>query len=772
MTRARASIVFLLLASVASAVAPEPAPAQPRTQTPDRGGTATQPGEQARPGAQTRPGTQNQQSIKTEGGEVSVVADHFEQIGASNLLVATGNVEVTRGVGRLLADRVEIDRETGDAVAIGRAIFYDGDDRFTGDRIEYNIKTGTGVIYNADVHAAPYYRLTGDRVERLGDSVYKIHHGFFTTCQDDPPSWSFHLGDATADLEDFIYGWNVSMWVKEFPLIPYFPFFAGAIRNDRQSGFLPPQLGTSTKKGFFAEIPFFWAISDSQDATVTFDSYANRGFGGQLEYRYVIDRDDRGRLYGFFVDEVFKEGELRGFGTVKHNWQIAPGLSLRADLNAVSDDGVLRDYQTSLQTRSAQRAESNFFLTKTWTNWTFVGRVYWYQDLTTERPVELQRVPELTLTGVKQTLPGVPGALYQVDASVVDFLRYAGSDGARVDLHPIVSRPIPLAGYATVTPFVGGRLTAYSTTVTGIHEPVAGGPVIEDTNGEPRLRDLLEYGADVESRASRVYEVGGWDGLDRILHSIEPRVHYIRIVGHNFYGLPLWTNQTDRIPEANWFEYSLTNRIRGRTLAPEGTEADRLDLITFVVANAYDFEAQRFTNLAGELTIQPSKLLKFHGDMSYNVNGQGLQAYTTDVTLDIPRIVGTVGTRFSRVPPVVVPYFVQVPSTFDPGESVPLDQSTNFLQGEARIEVWRNLLFARLRTNWDIKTSSVVETRFGVDLKLDCWALSLEYVLRNPDRPGQTADNEFRFSLNLLGLGNVVSTRVGASATDSEPRFK
>ena len=53
---------------------------------------------------------QTQRSVSTAGGEVSIVADRFEQIGPDNLLVATGNVEVTRGQGRLLADRVEIGR--------------------------------------------------------------------------------------------------------------------------------------------------------------------------------------------------------------------------------------------------------------------------------------------------------------------------------------------------------------------------------------------------------------------------------------------------------------------------------------------------------------------------------------------------------------------------------------------------------------------------------------------------------------------------------------
>ena len=746
MTRVRASsfiplFVVLLLGSASLAAAPFVAEAQtPRT-------------------------------VQTAGGEVAVVADRFEQVGPDNLLVATGNVEVTRGTARLLADRVEINRATGDATAVGRVIFYDGDDRLTGQRIDYNIKTGTGVVYKGEAHAAPYYRIMGERLERVGDSVYRVRRGVFTTCEDDTPTWSFHLGSGTADLEDFVYGTNVSFWVKSVPVIPFFPFFAAAIRRERQTGFLAPQLGNSSHKGFFAEIPFFWAISDSQDATLTFGAYEKRGFGGAAEYRYVISQDQRGKLGGFFVDEVFKSDLARGFGSVKHDWQIAPSVSLRADFNAVSDDRVLREYQSELQQRSAQRAESNLFLTKTWTNWNFVGRAYWYQDLTTERPIELQRMPELTLQGVRQSLPGLPGFLYQVDTSAVNFFREVGSDGFRYDLHPLVSRPIPLAGYATLTPFVGGRVTAYDKTVTGIHMPLAGGPPIEVTTDEARVRELLEFGTDAESRASRVYALDGWGGLDRVLHTIEPRVHYIRIVGHNFYGLPRWTDQIDLIPEANWFEYSVTNRLRGKTISPEDTEAARLDLVRFVVANAYDFQNNRFGNLAGDLTVQPSTLLSFHADTSYNVEGDGLEAYTADVTLKVPRVTASGGTRYSRQSGVIIPYFIQVPGTFNPGERFPQKASINFLQSNIAVEALTNLVL-RVRTNWDLKTDTFVENRFGVDFKFDCWALSVEYIKRSSDIPGQNAENEFRFSLHLLGLGNVVSTRVGTGVADSGPRFK
>ena len=358
-----------------------------------------------------------------------------------------------------------------------------------------------------------------------------------------------------------------------------------------------------------------------------------------------------------------------------------------------------------------------------------------------------------------------------MDSSAVYFQRDIGSEGARFDVHPMVSRPIPLAGYLTVTPFVGGRATAYSTTVIGSHVPLGGGPSIEDTNGEWRVRELLEYGSDAESRASRVYPLGGLGGFSALLHSIEPRAHYIRIVGHNFYSLPQWTN-IDLIPEANWFEYSLTNRLRARTVSSDDAEATRLDLIRVVVANAYDYQAGRFGNVAGDLTLQPSTMLSLHADASYNVNGQGLQAYTADVTANLPRVTGVVGLRYNRAPAVQVPYFIQVPGTFNPGTNVPESSAIHFLQGSVSVDIWRNLV-VRAQTNWDIRTDTFVESRFGLDFKFDCWAVSAEYVKRSKDiATGQNADDEFRFSLHLLGLGNIASPKMGASMIDSGPKFR
>src|SRR5437867_3248033 len=352
--------------------------------------------------------------------DVTILADRIEEVAPDNLLVASGNVEVSRGTARLLADRVELNRETGDVVAQGRVIFYDGDDQLTGERVEYNVKTGTGVVYRGRILVAPTYRIAGERLERVGEGVYRVRRGIFTTCEDgESPAWSFRFGSATADLEDLIYGTNASFWAKGVPLVPFFPFFAAAIRRERQTGFLPPVFGTSGRRGFFAEIPFFWAISDSQDATLGLDFFERRGVGGSAEYRYILSERQRGSVGGFWVHESMQHNDDRGWGRLEHRWQIAPEFLFRADLYGVSDDGVLRLYEDSLQRRAAQRAESNVSLTRTLQDWNFVSRVFVYQGLTTPHPVELQRLPELSIQGVRQPLPGLPGVLYQVDASAI-----------------------------------------------------------------------------------------------------------------------------------------------------------------------------------------------------------------------------------------------------------------------------------------------------------------------------------------------------------------
>ena len=691
-------------------------------------------------------------TVRAGAGEATVVADQIEQVGgATDLLVAVGNVEIILGQARLLADRVELNRDTGQAVAQGKVVFYDGPDRLVGERVDFNLKTGTGVVYNGSAVSAPFYHLSAERMDRVGDSVYEMRRGVFTTCEGDDPPWSFRFGEGTADLDDMLYGSGASFWVRGIPVLPWVPFFAAALRRERQSGFLFPEFGTSSRKGFFTKIPYFWAINDSQDLTVSLDTYSRRGFGVLGDYRYILSREQRGELAAFGVNEVFEHDsglpQNRGWLSFRHDWQIAPRLSLKVNANVTSDDNIFRDYGNRLADRASQYAETNVFVTQTWDTWSLIGNVKWYQDLTTGAPVELQRVPQIRLAGLRQQVPGVPGLLYEANASFVNFFRYLGPGGVRADLHPRLLRPIPVAGLFTVTPFVGGRMTYYNQRLVNQHISQQSGQNVEDTVNDSRVRRQAEWGVEAESRISRVYTTDGSGSVAAYQHVIEPRVKLIEIRGLDQKDYPKYdpgfSNGAgidpgyerrvgiDDLGKANEVTYYLTNSLNAKTVSGPDQQPVRWEMVRFTLSQTYNMNAvsEPFKDAYADLTLSPNQRIGFHADARYNVYNFGLREANADIRLTYPRFMAAVGPRFN-----------------EQGDS-------QYLKAESSAKVTDNL-DVRTLTAWDVLKGKAIENRVGIDWRFSCWSIMAEYVNRHVD------GHEFRISINLLGVGQL-GTRSG-----------
>jgi len=683
-------------------------------------------------------------TIRAGGQEATVLADQLQQVGGANeLLIAVGNVEITQGQSRLLADRVELNQDTGEAVAQGRVVFFDGQDRLVGDRVDYNLKTGTGVVYNASTFSAPYYHLSAERMDRIGPGLYNVYRGVFTTCEGDEPAWSFKMGTGTVALDDIAYGQNASFWVTDkLPLVPWVPFFAAAIRRERQSGFLFPEFGSSSKKGLSAKIPYYWAISDSQDMTISLDTYTRRGVGVEGEYRYILSQRARGDFSGFFIREALRSDvdrerldipENRGFFSFRHDWQIMPRLSFRVDANATTDDLVFREYGDALHERARQRAETNVFVSRRWDSWSLVANVLWYQDLTTPAATELQRVPEITLQGLRQPVPGMPYLQYEAQASFTDFLRVVGDGGVRLDAHPRVFLPVPVAGLFTLTPFAGGRTTLYNTRAVGT-KLTQHGVWVEDTIPEDRVRLQAEGGIEAETRASRVFQLDGGGGIAALQHVIEPRMTLLEIRGINQKANPQYDRDIDRIGRANQITYSLINRLNAKTVSGPNAEPVRWEMVRLALGQTFDIaransQNQPFRDLTGDLIIQPTGIFRFRADAAYNMYGLGLRSANTDLTATYRDVAVTLGSRFDDI------------------------AGANYVMAQVSAKILSNL-DAHVAAGYDVKGGSSVENRVGIDWRFQCFAIAAEYVNRHDN------ENQVRFSISLLGIGQV-GTKVG-----------
>jgi LPS-assembly protein len=679
-------------------------------------------------------------------GQASVLADRLEQIaGPPALTIATGNVEIAQGVTRLLADRVEINQDSGEVAAQGRVVFFDGDTRLVSDRVDYNLKTGTGVVHNGQAFAAPHYRLSGERLERVGENVYSVRRGTFTTCEGDNPDWSFRVGQARAEIDEIVSGTDASFWVRNIPLIPWVPYFAAAIKRERQSGFLMPRGGFSSEKGFELGIPYYWAIDDSQDLTVVPYVVTERGVGLAAEYRYILSTTARGELSGFMIPEFWRPDRerdaldlplLRGAFTYRHQWEATPRTSVKADVNYTSDDRIFREYGDALIERSRDRAETNVFVSHRWDAWTVAANVLWYQDLNIAEKIELQRVPDVRLVAVPQpipwlrTVPGLRHVLFEMESSFVNYVRDVGSGGMRVDAHPRLSLPVPVGGLFTLTPFVGGRGTLYTERVIGSQQ--VAGITVEQTVDDTRLRGQAEWGVEAVTRVARVFPVGGRWGLEAVRHVIEPRMTLLQVRGTNQDDIPQYDPRIDAIGNTDQLALSLIQRLYAKTAVGPNQEPVRWEAVRLTLAQPLNLrnvgKAGRspWEDFVGELIVQPNWLFAFRTLARYNYEGTGVREATVDASVNTERVAAVVGYRYDH------------------------DASSNVVNASLGARLHTNV-DAYAATHWDIREGRAVENRFGLDFRFQCFTIMVEYVNRPKD------EDELRFAVGLLGIGTTGS---------------
>ena len=83
-----------------------------------------------------------------------------------------------------------------------------------------------------------------------------------------------------------------------------------------------------------------------------------------------------------------------------------------------------------------------------------------------------------------------------------------------------------------------------------------------------------------------------------------------------------------------------------------------------------------------------------------------------------------------------------------------------FLQASATARVTRNVDL-KASSYWDVTNGRATEARGGIDIHFDCWAITVQFIHR------YASDDEFRFSVNLLGVGQVGTSARGSSGGGS-----
>ena len=165
------------------------------------------------------------------------------------------------------------------------------------------------------------------------------------------PRWQIVSGRATVNLDDYVILRNAVVQVKDVPVF-YLPLLYYPIQeDDRATGFLLPQYGSSLAMGSSIGNAFFWAINRSHDATFFHDWRFSRGNGLGTEYRYVLGPQAQGNLRYYWLDE--KAAVINGTQTQPRrsktiqgglSQNLPFGLSARARVDYITNVTVRQTY--------------------------------------------------------------------------------------------------------------------------------------------------------------------------------------------------------------------------------------------------------------------------------------------------------------------------------------------------------------------------------------------------------------------------------------------
>lgn len=651
-------------------------------------------------------------------GGLKVKADSITYDKKTDTYDATGKVRIDWSGVIMFADEVILRQSDNLATAEGNVLFRKGDDTLHADRVILDLETAKGEVSNGRLFVKQgNFRLSGEKMLKTGVDDYHVERGSFTTCDGEVPSWKFSAAELDVTREEYAVGRHAIFYIKDVPVL-YFPYIVYPVKEERQSGFLIPRVGISSKKGFYLEVPYYLVVNPSQDATFYLDIQTKRGAGAGAEYRYMLRSGGFGNLNAYLIYDT-DEDMLRGNFLIRHQQSFSPSLFFRADIDLTLDRDFYRDYGEVNGEYNRQYLESSAFITKHWERYSLTTELRYVENLyAVNNKATLQKLPNITFTGIKQQLLDTPFYV-SFDSTFTNFQRQNGLQGQRLDLHPMLTYYTSPGGMLEGAAWVGYRQRLYNT---------YGG----DINTGFSDSGIPDVGASLSSTFSRVYDTA-WGNLKKVKHTIIPEVTYSFLPQQDQDDLPFF-DYNDRLVSQNMIGYSLTNYLTGKYLSDD-TPATYRDLAYLRISQGYEFSGTRrdvltlvdeqrpFTDIRLEAKLNPTERLSFYLDSRFNP--YELHFSTLDVSTDLADSEGNsvgVGYRYSR-------------------------DEVRYLEGKLNISYVEPFVFHYL-TRYSFDTRDFLESYYALEYKQQCWGVTVSYR----ERPG---DQSFVVNFTLSGIGAI-----------------
>jgi LPS-assembly protein len=473
---------------------------------------------------------------------------------------------------------VEYNAKTHDALARGHVQFDYENEHLEASEAQYNFASGAGTFTNVRgnikivrrpnpmvlVSENPLY-FEARLVERHSDEVIVVHQAWITVCDQEHPTWQMFAPRATIHLNKSVALVNANFRLYKVPLIwlPYANAPAG--QRIRQSGFMLPDVGNSSTKGYVFGDAFYWAPTTWADATIGAQDLTKRGSAQRAEIR-MRPFENTSFLYTYYgvIDRGLPDanGALQSQGG--HQQHLAAqsllprGWRFVADYNQLSSLTFRLAFADTYGDAINSQVPSAAFLSNNFRGFSLNFAALNDKSFLTINPetsVLLRNIPEATFNSVEQApwrnLPlyfsfdSFIGAVHRGDANLT-----TPAAVQRAEFAPKVTVPLHFGPWLDVTASGAVRTTRYGASLDSSGTLSTQSIVRNDGEFTLELRaPTLEKYFD-RPKSKRKYK-----------HTIEPEITYRYVSGINDFERFIRFDSDATLSNTNEVEYGFTQRL-------------------------------------------------------------------------------------------------------------------------------------------------------------------------------------------------------------------
>ena len=286
--------------------------------------------------------------------------DQLTYDNSGNRVTAKGNVELYYNNYAITADEIEYDQAAGTLTASGNVVIKDPNGQITrGDRINITDDFKDGFVESLSVVATDNSRIVARRAVRKDGNVTEFSDARYTPCISQPgkpPLWCISAARIIHDEKAATLTYQDAQF--EFLGVPvvYLPFFEHPDPTVKhRSGFLIPEVGTSTTLGISVEIPYYFAHSPqydflfhpqylTQQGVLWKGDWRQRLANGQYEIKAAGIEQDTNNLSTSIPNRA-SLGGWRGSVESKGLFSLSSWWKFGWDVTIESDDSFRRFYK-------------------------------------------------------------------------------------------------------------------------------------------------------------------------------------------------------------------------------------------------------------------------------------------------------------------------------------------------------------------------------------------------------------------------------------------